>query len=156
MRYIRHILFFPILTFFCGSLLSQQDSLLSRAIMVKAVFQKYHYDPAVLNDDFSAKAFILFRTMLDPRDHYFLMPDIEQLKKYENTIDEFLNGKPSDMIPVVTKLYKERLQGALRKIEEISAVPLTSLPTNRYVFTQMIRSCFLPTRKDFTGAGTNG
>ncbi|MBL4716337.1 MAG: hypothetical protein JKX95_06850 [Bacteroidia bacterium] len=51
-----------------------------------------HFDPAVINDEFSKSVYDEYLKRLDFNKKFFSSEDINQLKKYEQDIDEQLNG----------------------------------------------------------------
>jgi len=60
-------------------------------ILLKAVnasLQSAHYDPVVMNDDFSIKAFNLYLKNIDGNKRYLLQSDVNELKKHELQIDD--------------------------------------------------------------------
>jgi carboxyl-terminal processing protease len=55
--------------------------------------------------------------MLDPRHLYFTAADAQQLSQYRTRIDEELGGKSWQLVPLATKLYRQRLTAAEKVVE---------------------------------------
>jgi carboxyl-terminal processing protease len=88
-----------------------------QAVMLRRVLDKYHYQPRPLNDSLSAHIFRRFLRMLDPRHLYFTAADVQQLSEYRTRLDEELWGKSWQFVPLVTKLYRQRLAAAETAVE---------------------------------------
>lgn len=96
----------------------QKEKLLAA---VGKLLEDEHYSPKPINDDFSRSIFKKYLEELDGDKSLFIQKDIEELKKYETTIDDEIKGKTeiafapavnatyNKRIPEVTALYKEIL-----------------------------------------------
>ena len=60
--------------------------------LVSYVLDKLHYDPKIINDDFSIKVYDEFIEALDSQKRFFLKSDIEILSKYRLLIDDQINS----------------------------------------------------------------
>ena len=60
--------------------------------LVSYVLDKLHYDPKIINDDFSIKVYDEFIEALDSQKRFFLKSDIENLSKYRLLIDDQINS----------------------------------------------------------------
>ncbi|WP_055442563.1 carboxy terminal-processing peptidase [Lacinutrix himadriensis] len=90
-----------------------KDKLLIQVITY--VLERGHFDPKVLNDDFSAAVYTDYLEQLDPLKRYFYKSDIEEFEKYKTELDDQL--KAYDI--AFFNLTHERL---LKRIEETKAI----------------------------------
>jgi carboxyl-terminal processing protease len=90
-----------------------KDKLLIQVITY--VLERGHFDPKVLNDDFSSAVYTDYLEQLDPLKRYFYKSDIEEFEKYKTELDDQL--KAYDI--AFFNLTHERL---LKRIEETKAI----------------------------------
>ncbi|MBQ0787573.1 MAG: carboxy terminal-processing peptidase [Oceanihabitans sp.] len=90
-----------------------KDKLLIQVITY--VLERGHFDPKVLNDDFSSAVYTDYLEQLDPLKRYFYRSDIEEFEKYKTEIDDQL--KAYDI--AFFNLTHERL---LKRIEETKTI----------------------------------
>ena len=90
-----------------------KDKLLIQVITY--VLERGHFDPKVLNDDFSSAVYTDFLEQLDPLKRYFYKSDIEEFEKYKTELDDQL--KAYDI--AFFNLTHERL---LKRIEETKTI----------------------------------
>ena len=57
------------------------------------VIEKGHYDPAVMDDEFSKGVYKDYIQALDPSKRFFLQSDIDEFAKYELDLDDQINNK---------------------------------------------------------------
>ena len=57
------------------------------------VIEKGHYDPAVMDDEFSKGVYKDYIQALDPSKRFFLQSDIAEFAKYELDLDDQINNK---------------------------------------------------------------
>ncbi len=60
--------------------------------LVSYVLDKLHYDPKIINDDFSIKVYDEFIEAIDSQKRFLLESDIEMLSKYRLLIDDQINS----------------------------------------------------------------
>jgi len=94
-----------------------------QAYMTYHVLEKYHYKPKPLNDDLSQKLNGEILKALDPSGMYFTKPEIDELKKWDDQLDDEIKGKSVQYLNVVSALYSEKLQWADSVIGAISSKP---------------------------------
>jgi carboxyl-terminal processing protease len=70
---------------------------------------EYHYSPQKLNDAFSRRAFDLFLKSLDYNKRFLLKSDIEDLKRYQLSIDDLLQDNSSVFLDTATELLNKRV-----------------------------------------------
>jgi carboxyl-terminal processing protease len=86
--------------------------------------EDYHYSPKNIDDSFSREVFRKYIAEIDQEKKTFLLSDINDLKKYETTIDDEILGKaPVQFVPAVNEIYKKRLQETQNLCHEILAQP---------------------------------
>jgi len=57
------------------------------------ILEKGHYSPIAMDDSFSEKVYDKYLNSLDPFKRYFVQGDIDEFKKYEDSIDDFIKDK---------------------------------------------------------------
>lgn len=86
---------------------------------------KVHFSPKEIDDKFSQEIFLKFLTAekVDPQKNILLQSDIEQLKKYENTLDNEILGGKVEFVPAVSEIYKKRVVEIEPVYKEILSKP---------------------------------
>lgn len=87
------------------------------------ILEARHYSPKAINDSFSRQVFVKYLTSLDPDKDIFIQGDIADLKKYETTIDDEINGSPIQFYPAAGIIYKKRLDEAITDYTAALAKP---------------------------------
>lgn len=100
--------------------LEQRKKLLAA---IGLLLEKQHYSPKAINDQFSKQVFSKFLEELDGEKNFFLQSDIEELKKYETTIDNEIHGGDIAFSPAVGIIYDKRLAEITSLYKEILATP---------------------------------
>ncbi len=77
-------------------------------LMIQAL-ENWHYNQVRLNDNFSQKAFDLYIKRLDPNKRFLLKSDIEQLKHFQNKIDDELETGKYGLIEQASSILKKRI-----------------------------------------------
>jgi carboxyl-terminal processing protease len=88
-----------------------------QAIMLRRLLEKHHYQPRPVDDELSRQVFRRFIRMLDSRHLYFTAADLSQLMEHSTRLDEELKGKPGTFIPLITRLYGQRLAAAAELLD---------------------------------------
>lgn len=78
-------------------------------IQVGALLERRHYDPKKIDDDFSRTIFKNYLSELDGDKDIFLQTDINELKKYETSIDDEIHGAPLQFYPAAYAVYQKRI-----------------------------------------------
>ncbi|HEX5554065.1 MAG TPA: tail-specific protease, partial [Chitinophagaceae bacterium] len=79
--------------------------------MVGQVLEKWHYDPKMIDDNFSKEVFNKYIDDMDGEKKFLLQTDINYLKKYETTIDEEIKGQQSlDFLTDADSIFDVRLK----------------------------------------------
>ena len=90
---------------------------------VGVMLEEIHYSPKKLDDKFSKEIFNKFLGEIDQEKNIILQSDIESLRKYENHIDDEINGAPIQFFPAFVEIYKKRLNEAEQISKDILAKP---------------------------------
>ena len=84
------VIYFEVSNFKFSSDEPNKDRLL--VDLVSYVLDKLHYDPKIINDDFSIKVYDEFIEAIDSQKRFLLKSDIEMLSKYRLLIDDQINS----------------------------------------------------------------
>ena len=101
------IIYFEVSNFKFSSDEPNKDRLL--VDLVSYVLDKLHYDPKIINDDFSIKVFDDFIEAVDSQKRFFLESDIEMLSKYRLLIDDQINSSDITFFNTVYETLKNRI-----------------------------------------------
>jgi carboxyl-terminal processing protease len=80
--------------------------------LIRMAISQAHTNNIAINDDFSRLVWQKYISFLDPNKQVFLQSDIDQLKKYETTIDDEINGAPISFYAACLSIYTKRLAEA--------------------------------------------
>jgi carboxyl-terminal processing protease len=114
----------PMLFVAFGFYLKIQDE--GEDILMKAVnasLQGAHYDPAVINDEFSEKAFKLYLKNLDANKRLLSKSDMKQLDKFEKEIDDEIKNGTYNLFNASLKLVNKQTTLTEQFFEDILAQP---------------------------------
>ncbi len=84
----------------------------------------HHYEPQLLDDQFSIKVFDDFVEMLDPQSRIFTHEDLGQINPFRTQIDDELKNKSCLLIPRTLEIYRKRLTHVKQLLTEILSKPL--------------------------------
>jgi carboxyl-terminal processing protease len=90
---------------------------------VGQMLTEIHYSPKNINDKFSKEVFKKYLETVDPMKNILLQADIDNLKKYETTIDDEILGGPVQFVPAVSELIKKRMPETEKLYQELLAQP---------------------------------
>jgi carboxyl-terminal processing protease len=91
--------------------------------LVGQMLSEGHYSPQSINDAFSKKVFKKFVDELDPDKNILQQSDIDALKKYENRVDDEINGATVEFPLAAGKLFNARVDQASAMYNEILSKP---------------------------------
>lgn len=114
----------PMLFVAFGFYLKIQDE--GEDILMKAVnasLQGAHYDPAIINDEFSEKAFKLYLKNLDANKRLLSKSDVKQLDKFEKEIDDEIKNGTYNLFNASIKLVNKQTTLTEQFFEDILAQP---------------------------------
>lgn len=90
---------------------------------VTTVLEQQHYSPKKVNDDFSKLLFKTYLNELDADKNLFLMSDVQQFKKFENSLDDEMHGSPIQFFPLVNAIYLKRIPEVITLYKQILSAP---------------------------------
>ncbi len=82
-----------------------------------------HFSPQDVNDDFSKKVFKKFISELDQDKNIFLQSDINELKRFETSIDDELKGAEVKFFLEAGKIFNKRMEEAALLYKEALSKP---------------------------------
>ena len=91
--------------------------------LVSYVLDKLHYDPQIINDDFSIKVYDDFIDAVDSQKRFLLKSDIELFSQFRLSIDDQINSSEIAFFNVVYETLKTRIDEVESFYGEILEVP---------------------------------
>ncbi len=110
--------------------LAQKQKLLAT---VGLLLEQEHYSPKDINDAFSKQIYTKFLDAMDGERNLFLQSDINDFKKYENTIDDEIHGGEIRFVPAVSAVYDKRAAEAMAIYTEILQKPFNFKADEEYI-----------------------
>jgi len=91
---------------------------------VSEMLAEDHYSPRPIDDSFSREVFRKYLNGIDPEKKILMQSDINSLRRFENTIDDEINGKaPVQFAQAVNEIYRKRLLESEGLYKEILSHP---------------------------------
>ena len=91
---------------------------------VGAMLAEIHYSPRPIDDSFSREVFRKYLNGIDPEKKILMQSDVNSLRRFENTIDDEINGKaPVQFAQSVNEIYRKRLQESEALYKDILSHP---------------------------------
>ena len=115
------VIYFEISNFKFSSDEPNKDRLL--VDLVSYVLDKLHYDPQIINDDFSIKVFDEFIEAVDSQKRFFLESDIEMLSQYRLLIDDQIKSSDITFFNIVYETLLSRISNVEGFYEDILNEP---------------------------------
>jgi carboxyl-terminal processing protease len=115
------VIYFEVSNFKFSSDEPNKDRLL--VDLVSYVLDKLHYDPKIINDDFSIKVFDEFIEAIDSQKRFLLESDIEMLSKYRLLIDDQINSSDITFFNTAYEALINRISEVEEFYEEILDEP---------------------------------
>ena len=91
--------------------------------LISYVLEKGHYEPKMMNDEFSANVFKDFIEVIDPTKRYFVASDIAEFEKYKYQIDDEIKNTDITFFNVVYERLVQRMGDAKEIYKEILKTP---------------------------------
>ena len=91
--------------------------------LVRYALKQGHYEPHLINDDFSEKVFTDFIDALDPYKRFFIQSDIEEFSKYKTLIDDQIKSEDLTFYNVVMERFDQRVLESQNYYREILQKP---------------------------------
>ncbi|MBN2174306.1 MAG: carboxy terminal-processing peptidase [Bacteroidales bacterium] len=110
---------------------------LRRELLVKVItfaLDNGHYNPVVLNDDFSEKAFKLYIERIDYSKRFLLQGDVDKLAEYKDELDDALKDVDFTMFDLSVSILNDRIPEAQQYYKEILAKPFSFELNEDYIF----------------------
>ena len=100
---------------------SNKDKLLLD--LVSYVLDKLHYDPQIINDDFSAKVYDNFIDAIDSQKRFLLKSDLKLFSEYKYLIDDQINSSDITFFNLVYETLNKRIDEVENFYQEVLEVP---------------------------------
>ena len=91
--------------------------------LVSYVLDKLHYDPQIINDDFSIKVYDDFIDAVDSQKRFLLKSDLELFSQFRLSIDDQINSSDITFFNLVYETLKKRIDEVENFYGEILEVP---------------------------------
>ena len=91
--------------------------------LVSYVLDKLHYDPQIINDDFSIKVYDDFIDAVDSQKRFLLKSDLELFSQFRLSIDDQINSSNIAFFNLVYETLKKRIDEVENFYGEILEVP---------------------------------
>lgn len=116
-RTVRFLLLLPLTFFAFGFRPPGNEEEKMQIIMVntKNILSYLHYSPKPINDAYSKEVYKQYFESIDPTKTYFLQSDMDEFRKYETKLDDFLNT--GDLT-----FYKLTVDKLSQRIDEIDTM----------------------------------
>ncbi|WP_223284707.1 PDZ domain-containing protein [Hymenobacter qilianensis] len=95
-------------------------------VLLKTLVQglsEAHYQPQLIDDKFSQRVFDLYLKRLDSGHRFLLQADVQQLRKYQNALDDELKQGNHPFLDLSTKLIEQRIAETQTMYRELLANP---------------------------------
>ena len=115
------VIYFEVSNFKFSSDEPNKDRLL--VDLVSYVLDKLHYDPKIINDDFSIKVYDEFIEAIDSQKRFLLESDIEILSKYRLLIDDQINSSDITFFNIAYEALINRISEVEEFYDEILDEP---------------------------------
>jgi len=100
---------------------SDKDKMLIH--IIKSVLEQLHFDPIVIDDDFSSELFSDYVETMDPLKRYFYQSDYKDFEKYKLTIDDQIKISDITFFNVTHERMIKRIQEAKSIYKEVLSKP---------------------------------
>jgi carboxyl-terminal processing protease len=100
---------------------SEKEEAIDQILMQS--LKQVHYSPIEVNDDFSEKVFKVYMERLDYSKKFLIQPDVDELKKYNHTIDDDINAGQFNFFNKSVEIIDKRVEEAKAYYTEILDKP---------------------------------
>jgi len=104
----------------------------SDAFLITKMAEKFHVQPRVLDDQFSADLYNSLLKKVDAEKIYFTQEDIKQLDVFKFKLDDEITEKKTNFLQLLITLYSQRLQQLDTMCEHILKVPFNFSINEKY------------------------
>jgi len=91
--------------------------------LVRYALKQGHYEPQLIDDNFSEKVFVDFIDALDPYKRFFLQSDIDEFSVYKNLIDDQIKSEDLTFYKVTIARFNQRVLESQGYYKEILETP---------------------------------
>lgn len=103
-------------------------------MLVVEMLEKQHYNPQLIDDDFSIKIFNKYLDELDGEKIIFSQTDVDALKKYRTKLDDEMKGKePLDFLTDINTLYTKRVNELSNTYKQLLSKPFDFTVNEEYL-----------------------
>ncbi|WP_288441847.1 carboxy terminal-processing peptidase [uncultured Chryseobacterium sp.] len=125
-RAVRLLLLLPLTLFVFGFRppLNEEEKMQIIMVNTKNILSYLHYSPKPINDAYSKEVYKQYFESIDPTKTYFLQSDMDEFRKYETKLDDYLNtGDLTFYKLTVDKLY-QRIDEIDKMTKDIFSKPI--------------------------------
>ncbi len=101
---------------------------------VGQMLTEIHYSPKQINDKFSKEVYKKYLESVDPMKNVLLQSDVDNLKKFENTIDDEILGGPVQFVSAVSEITKKRMMETEKVYKDLLAQPFDFTKDESVIF----------------------
>lgn len=112
---------------FISAVCSQVDMAEKETVIFDAlltIINQGHYHPKKMNDEFSEKAFHYYLDNIDGAKRFFIQSEIDQLKVYQDKIDDEANDRSLKFFNLSVDLLEKAIARSQKVYEEVVAQPI--------------------------------
>lgn len=91
--------------------------------IVAELLEQGHFSPKKLDDKFSKEVFDTYLKQIDGDKSFFLQANVDELKKYENQVDNELRSGKTELVPAMDRIYTDRKKVVEGFYKEILSKP---------------------------------
>lgn len=91
--------------------------------IITYILERGHYDPKVMNDDFSTEVYFDYLENLDPFKRYFFQSDINEFEKYKTLLDDQLKDYDISFFNLTYQRLEQRMEESKVLFEDILSSP---------------------------------
>lgn len=102
------------------------------AFLITRMAEKFHFQPRMLDDAFSADLYNSVLKRIDGEKLYFTQDDIKQLDAYKFQLDNEIAGKKTNFLQLLVILYTQRLQQLDTMADSILKTPFNFSLNEKY------------------------
>ncbi len=91
--------------------------------IITYILERGHYDPKIMNDEFSAEVYSDYMENLDPFKRYFYQSDISEFEQYKTLLDDQLKDYDISFFNLTYQRLEERMEESEALFQEILSSP---------------------------------
>lgn len=116
----------PLLTLmFCfNSPKNEDEKMQTIMVSVKNTLSYLHYSPKAINDAYSKDVYTKYFEMVDPAKRYFMQSDMNEFKKHETKLDDYINQGDLTFFKLTNSRLLQRVDEIDKMTKEILSKPI--------------------------------